>query len=87
MLGLPCTDWTEAEPAPAPPLAADWTRAPTGVRHTFTHFHLALDIEVAQVRADIPPRRGAFQPAGEALIAALPTVMRKAARAGLSALA
>ena len=50
MLGLPGTDWTEGrEIVPAPPIAAEWDDAGAEVRHTFTHFHLRLGIEVARV--------------------------------------
>ncbi|MEL7105822.1 MAG: A/G-specific adenine glycosylase [Pseudomonadota bacterium] len=72
MLGWPGTDWSHT-PAPAPPLSADW-QIIGEVRHTFTHFHLILDIAVA--RSDATPNRGAFHndvPASD-----LPRVMAKA---------
>ncbi|GIX12389.1 MAG: A/G-specific adenine glycosylase [Paracoccaceae bacterium] len=78
MLGLPGTDWTEAPPRPAPPLAADW-RPAGSVRHVFTHFALTLSVEVAAV-TDGP---GLFLRPDPA---ALPSVMRKALRLGLAAL-
>lgn len=81
MLGLPGSDWVEGAPAPRPPLAADWHDLGTEVRHTFTHFHLRLRIEGARVAG----AGGDFRPAGEAG-AAMPTVMRKALRLGLSAM-
>ncbi len=85
MLGLPGTDWTEGrEIVPAPPIAAEWDDAGAEVRHTFTHFHLRLGIEVARVGADAVADRGTFHPGGPALAAALPTVMRKALVLGLS---
>lgn len=84
MLGLPGTDWGEAAPAPRPPLAADWRDAGAEVRHTFTHFHLALRVVVAPVAADAA-RAGDWRPWSPALEAALPTVMRKALRAGMAA--
>ena len=72
MLGWPTTDWSDA-PDPAPPCAADWQIAGE-VRHTFTHFHLILDVAVAETGA--APDRGAyrtdFRPSD------LPTVMAKA---------
>ena len=70
MIGFPGTDWDGAG-GPAP-LHADWQRL-SEVRHTFTHFHLILQVLLAQTNA--PPTRGtytALRPAD------LPTVMRKA---------
>jgi A/G-specific adenine glycosylase len=84
MLGLPGTDWAEAGAAGEPPLAASW-QAAGAVRHTFTHFHLELAVEAARIGCGLAPPIGAFHPADEAA-AALPTVMRKALRLGLSAL-
>ncbi|MEM8740200.1 MAG: A/G-specific adenine glycosylase [Pseudomonadota bacterium] len=77
MLGLPGTEWSEDPPAPALPFAADWTVAGQ-VRHTFTHFHLLLTVEVARVATApgfVPPKPDT-----------LPTVMRKAVLMGLDAL-
>ena len=74
MLGFPGSDWGAA-PLPAPPLAAAWHRAGAEVRHTFTHFHLRLAVELAEAEGN--PDRGTFLPAAEFRPAALPTVMRK----------
>ena len=46
MPGFPGTDWVD-DPAPAPPLPADWRRLEGTVRHTFTHFHLELTVALA----------------------------------------
>ena len=81
MLGLPGSDWVEGAPPPRPPLAADWRDLGAEVRHTFTHFHLRLRLQGARVRA----AGGDFRPAAEAG-PAMPTVMRKALRLGLSAM-
>ena len=76
MTGFPGTEWDEAAPMDAPPVEADW-RDPGGeVRHTFTHFHLALALRVAEVPLDATAERGAFRP--DLRRAELPTVMRKA---------
>lgn len=75
MLGWPGTDWGD-DPAPAPPALADWQRIEMEVRHTFTHFHLILDVLVAT--SDAAPDRGAFVPHRKFAPADLPTVMRKA---------
>lgn len=84
MLGLPGTDWGEGPPDPRPPFATAWRDAGVEVRHTFTHFHLRLRVMVAAVPAGFAPGRGMFRP-GEELDRALPSVMRKALRAGLAA--
>ncbi|MEO0485576.1 MAG: A/G-specific adenine glycosylase [Pseudomonadota bacterium] len=76
-LGWPSTDWSEAPVAPAPPLPAAWQRVEAEVRHTFTHFHLILDIEIARVGADSAPDRGVFLPRRDVRPADLPTLMRK----------
>ena len=73
MLGWPGSDWAEAQPAPAPPLPAALEEIGE-VRHTFTHFHLILQVHAG--RADGPPPEGAdWQRLAPA---SLPTVMRKA---------
>ena len=82
MLGLPGSDWVEGDPVPRPPITADWRDLDAEVRHTFTHFHLRLRLRAARV-ADCP---GDFRPTGEAG-PAMPTVMRKALRMGLSEMA
>ncbi len=77
MLGWPGSDWNEA-PVAAPPLAADWQLLPAEARHTFTHFHLRLAVEVADVPLNQAPARGAFVPPEAFRPSDLPTVMRKA---------
>ncbi|MEQ9258420.1 MAG: A/G-specific adenine glycosylase [Roseovarius sp.] len=76
MLGWPGSDWSE-DPAPAPPIAANWQRLPEEARHTFTHFHLRLRIDIAHVGMEAEPDLGSFLPRAEFRPAALPTVMRK----------
>ncbi len=75
MLGWPGDGWDGA--GGDAPLRADWREVGAVVRHTFTHFHLELDLRVAEV-ADTPPDRGAFIPRDRFRPADLPTVMRKA---------
>lgn len=84
MLGWPTTSWEEL-PDPAPPVAAAWTVIGE-VRHTFTHFHLRLDVAVATVSSDEAPTRGAFILAQNFRPSGLPTVMRKAFDLASSAL-
>jgi A/G-specific adenine glycosylase len=74
MLGFPGSDWDGAG-GPAP-LAADWQRVGE-VRHTFTHFHLILDLMLHQAPLDCSPLRGMFLAPAEFRPADLPTVMRK----------
>lgn len=78
MLGWPGSDWNES-PEPNPPFTADWRDLGTEVRHTFTHFHLILQVMVAE----LPPHHNLAP--GHQRIAVkdfrpsdLPTVMRKA---------
>jgi A/G-specific adenine glycosylase len=76
MLGWPGAEWG-AKPVAQPPLKADWQTLPAEVRHTFTHFHLRLTVQVATV-TDATPDTGHFLPADQFSPANLPTVMRKA---------
>jgi A/G-specific adenine glycosylase len=84
MLGLPGGDWDGTATA-RPPFAAEWRDAGGEVRHTFTHFHLKLRVEVARVGLGFEPPAGRFVQREEALAAA-PTVMESALRLGLAAL-
>lgn len=73
MWGLPGDGWDGAGgDAPAP---AEW-RAAGEVRHTFTHFHLVLQVLVAEGEAN--PIRGEIVPFSDFSPKSLPTVMRKA---------
>jgi A/G-specific adenine glycosylase len=76
MLGWPGGDWG-ATARPDPPIEADWQSLPDEVRHTFTHFHLRLEIRVALGVPDTEPRTGRFVPVAEFDPSTLPTVMRK----------
>ncbi|MEY3307107.1 MAG: hypothetical protein RLZZ413_1145 [Pseudomonadota bacterium] len=76
MLGWPGSAW-DGGGGPAP-LEADWHDAVGEVRHTFTHFHLRLDIAVAEVGLTAAPLRGVFLPRTAFRPSDLPTVMRKA---------
>ncbi|WP_317056872.1 A/G-specific adenine glycosylase [Roseovarius rhodophyticola] len=76
MLGWPGSEWSET-PVPAPPLEAPWQKLSAEARHTFTHFHLRLDVEVAVVPASTQPEIGEFIPKEDFKPTELPTVMRK----------
>ncbi|MEM9735283.1 MAG: A/G-specific adenine glycosylase [Pseudomonadota bacterium] len=76
MLALPSGEWAESAAASAPPFAASWQKVGE-VRHTFTHFHLRLEVLVAEDVA------GATQPIDTALDA-MPTVFKKALKLAAS---
>lgn len=67
------------------PLAADWVKQPGVVRHTFTHFHLELEVFTARTsqktRAD-----GEWASRDSLGACALPTVMRKVISHAVAAL-
>ncbi|MEP2891699.1 A/G-specific adenine glycosylase [Tateyamaria sp.] len=79
MQGWPGSEWVDASlPRPvAPPFKAEWTKLDAEVRHTFTHFHLMLDVMVATV-TDAGPGAGSFVNLKDFRPSDLPTVMRKA---------
>jgi len=92
MMEPPTTDWrSEIPPEDAllaeAPFAADWRRVLAPVTHTFTHFHLTLDVFIAEVTADTPaPAPCRWVAACDLPAAGLPSVMRKvlaAAQEGL----
>jgi A/G-specific adenine glycosylase len=76
MLGFPCSQWCDA-PQPAPPVDAHWVKLDEQARHTFTHFHLHLQIMTADLPADTTPSCGQFIARSDFNPKALPTVMRK----------
>ncbi|WP_415183747.1 A/G-specific adenine glycosylase [Phaeovulum sp.] len=82
MPGFPTSDWSDA-PADTPPISATWCNTPSEVRHTFTHFHLRLQVRAAMTTAQ--PARGMFTPRDAFAPAALPTLMRKVWDAAQSA--
>ena len=76
MLGWPGSEWGDA-PDPAPPAEAEWRLLGAEARHTFTHFHLRLQILTAELPPSAKPAAGEFLLAREFRPSALPTVMRK----------
>ena len=81
MLGFPGDGWDGNDGTA--PLQADWR--PAGeVRHTLTHFHLMLQVLVAETEA--PPGRGAWLAMPDLHPTDLPTLMRKAHDLALAAL-
>lgn len=77
MLGWPGSDWAEVTPQVTPPVTADWQPLTAEARHTFTHFHLRLQIYVAAVSLDVQPETGQFLDPAAFRPSDLPTVMRK----------
>ncbi|WP_281980920.1 A/G-specific adenine glycosylase [Thalassorhabdomicrobium marinisediminis] len=77
MLGWPTTEWGD-DPAPAEPAPAQWQTLNDAARHTFTHFHLILQVRTAWLAQDARPSRGRFITAEAFNPSALPTVMQKA---------
>ena len=76
MLGFPGDDWDRGG-QDGPPIAAKW-QAVGEVRHTFTHFHLVLEVHVAEVAKGQTPSRGQFLHSPALRAEDLPTVMKKA---------
>jgi A/G-specific adenine glycosylase len=81
MMEVPSSDWGDAFPdgADGAPIVAQWRKRPGLVRHTFTHFHLELEVWQAEAVATGEIGDGDYRwvlpddVSGEAL----PTVMRK----------
>ncbi len=78
MLGWPGTDWAETMQAGLPPSEGSWQDVGAEVRHTFTHFHLRLSVQVATLSDTTVPERGHFVANRQFRPSDLPTVMRKA---------
>lgn len=81
MLGWPGSDWIATDqplPEAPPPCEGDWQLVDGEVRHTFTHFHLILNVFHAKVPLDTRSRQGNFVAQEGFRPSDLPTVMRKA---------
>ena len=95
MMELPSTPWREAPwPAEAArveaPLEDGWTALPGLVRHTFTHFHLELEVWAGRANGAVPETGEAearWVPLDGLADEALPSVMRKIVRHALERLA
>ena len=77
MLALPSTDWAEEAPPSDPPFAGRW-RVLGEVRHTFTHFHLRMAVEIAAAEGTLGGMHEVMAP--DQAEAAMPTVFAKAMR-------
>ncbi|PZQ95415.1 MAG: A/G-specific adenine glycosylase [Cereibacter sphaeroides] len=76
MLGWPGSDWDGG--GGVAPVAANWQDTGMEVRHTFTHFHLRLRVQIADIGMEAVASRGAFLSHACFRPSDLPTVMRKA---------
>ena len=82
MMEVPSSDWIEAsiplaDAAADSPVKGAWRMLPGLVRHTFTHFHLLLEIRIATVGTGSDPETGEFLDPAAFRPSDLPTVMRK----------
>ncbi len=92
MLEVPSTPWgakDAAEPLDFAPLQTEWRKTVGLVEHTFTHFHLKLEVHVARapMEAELTPaaepERCRWVARRNLAGAALPSVMRKVLRHGM----
>ena len=81
MMEIPSTEWQARieEPEAEAPLTAKWVRTRKRVEHTFTHFHLELEIWSARVPANtaMSDRAARWVEKRDLAGEALPSVMRK----------
>ena len=88
MLEVPATPWADGDMTGSNagtyrPTAADWSELRGVVEHTFTHFHLELAVQRANVGIDpvldecAAPERCLWLPRRDLAAAALPSVMKK----------
>jgi A/G-specific adenine glycosylase len=88
MLEVPSTPWGEVAPRVAEvgalaPIDAEWRQTTGPVEHTFTHFHLVLEVLRAEVGVDAAltgaaaPERCRWVHVRDLHAAALPSLMRK----------
>ena len=85
MLALPATAFSSRSGVPedVPPCVADW-QARGEVRHTFTHFHLIMEVRAGRVAAaPVGLDSAAFLPPGQAADG-MPTLFAKALRLAVS---
>ncbi|RMF12271.1 MAG: A/G-specific adenine glycosylase [Alphaproteobacteria bacterium] len=62
-----------------------WSRLGEPVRHTFTHFHLELEVRAGRLKAPVPVSGATWFAIDDLKTQALPSVMRKVARRALGA--
>lgn len=90
MMEFPGTGWTEAEPQGGPPVAIAEEREAGTVGHVFTHFRLELAVRTARTDASAGEvvreavRQAVWEDPARLDRQALPTLMKKVARAALA---
>ncbi len=82
MTEIPSSEWTLSPAPPIFPVAAAWQFLPSQVRHTFSHFHLECTLHRAVVQEDMPYIWAHPTEFGKY---ALPSLIKKVARAAMSA--
>ncbi|WP_029007677.1 A/G-specific adenine glycosylase [Azospirillum halopraeferens] len=80
MAEIPSTGWDGG----TAPQATGWRCLPGAVRHTFSHFHLELEVMAARTGADWRAADGFWVPLDRLGEQALPSVMRKVVRHALA---
>ncbi len=88
MVEVPSTGWSDDDHAlrlngADLDAAMTWQAAGEPVRHTFTHFHLELDVRTGRLAEAVPVDGGVWCPLDELEDRALPSVMRKVAKRAL----
>ena len=79
MMEIPSTEWQAHLPAQiTPPLEASWSKSVASVEHTFTHFHLELEIWRSRTALTAAPGDShIWVPRDDIHAEALPSLMRK----------
>ncbi|MGI9371045.1 MAG: A/G-specific adenine glycosylase [Hyphomicrobiales bacterium] len=86
MMEVPTGEWLQDKMAvndAPPPVTGEWSVLPRKVNHTFTHFHLELEIRVARAASLTPEEDFRWVSAADLAAEALPSVMRKVCAAVL----
>lgn len=76
MLGWPCSGWDGRE-SWLPSSDHGWKSVDGDVQHTFTHFHLRLNVKVADIENTVNAGNGVFIDSSEFDPRSLPNLMRK----------
>jgi A/G-specific adenine glycosylase len=78
MTEVPSSEWGE-NPADAPPVQAKWKTLPKKVEHTFTHFHLIIEVRMGRAPkgTKAPGDDYRWVDASKLSAEAIPTVFRK----------
>jgi A/G-specific adenine glycosylase len=83
MLAFPTTEWRNAawtQTDVAPPIKTTWNILPGVVEHTFTHFHLELEVWTGRLPRNANVADAIWTPETDVADAGLPNVMQKVVR-------